>query len=37
MTRPGTPFPRQWRYYISIKWAVVTTAIVLAPKPFGVF
>jgi hypothetical protein len=29
MSRPDTPFPRHWRYYIFIKWAVIAAAIVL--------
>jgi hypothetical protein len=37
MSRPDTPFPRHWRYYIVIKWAVITAAVVLALKLFGVF
>ncbi len=35
MSRPDTPFPGQWRYYIVIKWAVIAAALVLAPKLFG--
>jgi hypothetical protein len=37
MTRPDTPFPKHWRYYIVIKWAVIVAAVVLALKLFGVF
>jgi hypothetical protein len=37
MTRPDTPFPRHWRYYIVLKWAVIAAAIVLALKLLGVF
>lgn len=37
MTRPDTPFPRHWRYYIVIKWAVIVAAVVLALKLFGAF
>ena len=37
MSRPDTPFPRHWRYYIVIKWAVIVAAVVLALKLFGVF
>jgi hypothetical protein len=37
MTRPDTPFPKHWRYYIVLKWAVIAVAIVLALKLFGVF
>lgn len=37
MSRPDTPFPKHWRYYIVIKWAVIAAAVVLALKFFGVF
>jgi hypothetical protein len=37
MSRPDTPFPRHWRYYIVIKWAVIAAAVVLVLKLFGVF
>jgi hypothetical protein len=37
MSKPDTPFPRHWRYYIVLKWAVITAAIVLALKLLGVF
>ena len=37
MTRPDTPFPKHWRYYIVLKWAVIAAAVVLALKLFGVF
>ena len=37
MTRPDTPFPKDWRYYIVIKWAMIAAAVVLALKLFGVF
>jgi len=37
MSRPDTPFPKHWRYYIVIKWAVIAVAVVLALKLFGVF
>ena len=37
MTKPDTPFPRHWRYYIVIKWVVIAAAIVLALKLLGVF
>jgi hypothetical protein len=32
MRDPETPFPRHWRYYIFIKWAVIAGAILLALK-----
>jgi hypothetical protein len=28
MSRPDTPFPKHWRYYIVIKWAVIAAAVV---------
>ena len=37
MSKPDTPFPKHWRYYIVIKWAVIVAAVVLALKLFGVF
>jgi hypothetical protein len=37
MSRPDTPFPKHWRYYIVLKWVVIAAAIVLALKLFGVF
>jgi hypothetical protein len=36
MTRPDTPFPRHWRYYIFIKWAVIAGAVLLVLKLLGV-
>jgi hypothetical protein len=37
MSRPDTPFPKHWRYYIVLKWLVIVAAVVLASKLFGVF
>jgi hypothetical protein len=37
MTRPDTPFPEHWRYYIFVKWAVIIAAILLVLKLLGVF
>ena len=37
MTKPDTPFPKHWRYYIVLKWAVIAASIVLALKLLGVF
>jgi hypothetical protein len=37
MTKPDTPFPRHWRYYIFIKWSVIIVAILLVLKLLGVF
>ncbi len=37
MTKPDTPFPQHWRYYIFITWAVIVAAALLVLKLFGVF
>jgi hypothetical protein len=37
MTKPDTPFPRHWRYYIVLKWAVIAAAIVLVLRLLGAF
>jgi len=37
MSEPETPFPKHWRYYIFIKWAVIVGAAPLVLKLFGVF
>ena len=36
MTKPDTPFPRHWLYYIVLKFAVLATAILFALYYFGV-
>jgi len=30
MTKPETPFPRHWLYYLVLKFAVIAAAIALA-------
>jgi len=30
MTKPDTPFPRHWLYYIVLKYALIAAAIALA-------
>jgi hypothetical protein len=30
MTKPDTPFPRHWLYYVVLKYAVIAAAIALA-------
>ncbi len=30
MTKPDTPFPKHWRYYIAIKWLLIIAAIAIA-------
>jgi len=37
MKRPDTPFPKHWRYYIVLKWAVIAAAVVIALKLLGAF
>ena len=37
MSKPDTPFPEHWRYYIVLKWVVIGAAVLLALKLFGVF
>jgi hypothetical protein len=37
MSRPDTPFPKHWWYYIVLKWVVIAAAVVIALKLFGVF
>jgi hypothetical protein len=37
MTKPDTPFPKHWRYYIFIKYALIVVAAMLALRLFGVF
>ena len=37
MSRPETPFPKHWRYYIVVKWAVIAADVVIALKLLGAF
>ena len=30
MTKPETPFPRRWLYYIVLKYAVIAAALLVA-------
>ncbi len=30
MTKPDTPFPRHWLYYIALKYGVIAVALLLA-------
>jgi hypothetical protein len=30
MTKPDTPFPRHWLYYIVLKYGVIAVAVLLA-------
>jgi len=36
MSKPDTPFPRHWLYYIVLKFAVLAAAILLALYIFHV-
>jgi hypothetical protein len=36
MTKPDTPFPRHWLYYIALKFAILAAAVLLALYYFGV-
>jgi len=35
MSRPDTPFPRHWKYYIVLKWALIVGAAALALRLVG--
>ena len=37
MTKPETPFPKHWRYYIAIKWLLILAALALALKLIDVW
>jgi len=37
MSRPDTPFPKHWRYYIVLQWAVIAAAVAIALKLIGAF
>ena len=30
MTKPDTPFPRHWLYYIVLKYTVIAVAVIIA-------
>ena len=34
MTKPDTPFPRHWLYYIALKLAILAAAVALVLKFF---
>jgi hypothetical protein len=36
MSKPDTPFPRHWLYYIALKFAILAAAIILTLYAFGV-
>ena len=35
MTKPDTPFPRHWLYYLILKFAVLAAAVALALYLYG--
>lgn len=35
MSRPDTPFPKHWRYYIVLKYLLIAGAVALAAKLVG--
>jgi hypothetical protein len=37
MTKPDTPFPRHWLYYIALKIAIIAAAVAVATKFFGLW
>lgn len=37
MSKPDTPFPRHWLYYIALKIVVILAAVAVALKLFGIW
>ncbi len=37
MSKPDTPFPRHWLYYIVLKVLVIAAAVGLALKLYGIW
>ena len=37
MKPPETPFPRHWRYYLLLKFAIIAVAVAVALKFLGVW
>ncbi len=37
MSRPDTPFPRHWLYYILLKLALIAGAVALVTKLYGLW
>ncbi len=37
MSKPDTPFPKHWLYYIVLKVMVIAAALAIALKLFGVW
>ena len=37
MSKPDTPFPRHWLYYIALKVLVIVAAVALVLKLYGIW
>jgi hypothetical protein len=37
MTKPDTPFPKHWLYYIALKIVLIAGAVALALKLYGMW
>ncbi len=37
MTKPDTPFPRHWIYYIVLKFVLLAAAVALVLKLYGLW
>jgi hypothetical protein len=37
MSRPDTPFPRHWLYYIALKILLIASAVPLVLKLYGLW
>ncbi|MEH2535310.1 hypothetical protein V1277_005388 [Bradyrhizobium sp. AZCC 1588] len=37
MTKPDTPFPKHWLYYIALKVVLIVAAVALATKLYGLW
>ena len=37
MSKPDTPFPRHWLYYIALKILIIAVAVALVLKLYGMW
>lgn len=37
MSKPDTPFPRHWLYYIGLKLVLIVSAVALVTKLYGMW
>lgn len=37
MSKPDTPFPKHWLYYIALKVVLIAAAIAIVLKLYGLF